>query len=175
MNKKELRAAIRNNKRQFTQQQLDELSFAVIEKLKKNKAFISARRILLYHSLPDEVNTHQLINEIKDKTILLPRVIDNENMVVCEYNGSDSVCEGAFRIMEPYGQPITNYSDIDLAIIPGMAFDSNGNRLGRGKGYYDRQLSKMPHIYKIGLCFPFQFVDNIPTESTDIRMDEVVC
>ena len=175
MNKKELRAAIRNNKRQFTQQQLDELSFAVIEKLKKNKAFISARRILLYHSLPDEVNTHQLINEIKDKTILLPRVIDNENMVVCEYNGSDSVCEGAFRIMEPYGQAITDYSDIDLAIIPGMAFDSNGNRLGRGKGYYDRLLSKMPHIYKIGLCFPFQFVDSIPTESTDIGMDEVVC
>ena len=48
-------------------------------------------------------------------------------------------------------------------------------RLGRGKGYYDRLLSKMPHIYKIGLCFPFQFVDNIPTEITDIRMDEVVC
>lgn len=173
MNKKELRSIIRNNKRQFTQQQLDELSFAVIEKLKNNPKFKTARQILLYHSLSDEVCTHNIINELHDKNILLPRVIDNEEMIVCKYNGTDSVSEGAFKIMEPQGKPITDYSDIDLAVIPGMAFDKNGNRLGRGKGYYDRLLKQMPHVYKIGICFPFQIVAYVPTENTDIRMDEV--
>lgn len=173
MNKKELRTTIRNNKGQFTQQQLDELSFAVIEKLKNNPIFKSARQILLYHSLPDEVCTHHLIKELHDKNILLPKVIDNQNMVVCEYNGIHSIREGAFKIMEPQGKPITDYSNIDIAIIPGMAFDKDGNRLGRGKGYYDRLLNQMPHVYKIGICFPFQIVAYVPTERTDIRMDEV--
>ena len=96
-------------------------------------------------------------------------------MVICEYNKNASLNKGAFNIMEPYGTPYTNYSEIDLAIIPGMAFDNNGNRLGRGKGYYDRLLEKMTSIYKIGICFPFQMVDNVPTECTDIKMNEIIC
>ena len=55
-----------------------------------------------------------------------------------------------------------------------MAFDRQGHRLGRGKGYYDRFLSRVPNIYKIGVCFPFQLVDSVPFEDTDILMDEVV-
>lgn len=175
MNKSELRKIIREKKRQFTQQQLDELSFIVIEKIKNHPAFKTAKRVLLYHSLPDEVCTHQLLCETEGKTILLPKVIDNENMVICEYNKNTSLNKGAFNIMEPYGTPYTNYSEIDLAIIPGMAFDNNGNRLGRGKGYYDRLLEKMTSIYKIGICFPFQMVDNVPTECTDIKMNEIIC
>ena len=67
------------------------------------------------------------------------------------------------------------YQAIDLAIVPGMAFDPQGHRLGRGRGYYDRFLPLIPQAYKIGLCFPFQLVGNVPTEPTDIAMDEVVC
>ena len=61
-----------------------------------------------------------------------------------------------------------------LAIIPGMAFDGNHNRLGRGKGYYDRFLQKISQVYKIGICFPFQLVGEIPTEETDIKMDAMI-
>ena len=72
------------------------------------------------------------------------------------------------------GKPFPCYSEIDVAIIPGMSFDNDGNRLGRGKGYYDRLLAKIPQTYKIGMCFDFQKVEEVPTEETDIRMDEVL-
>ena len=65
-------------------------------------------------------------------------------------------------------------SDIDTAIIPGIAFDRKGHRLGRGKGYYDRFLADTPYIYKIGVCFDFQKVDHVPHSAHDVRMDEVL-
>lgn len=86
---------------------------------------------------------------------------------------------GAYGIMEPEGPAFTAYDDIDLIIIPGVAFDVKHNRLGRGKGYYDRFLQQMQqmrqtHAYKIGVCFPQQLVDSIPVTAYDIPMDEVV-
>ncbi len=77
--------------------------------------------------------------------------------------------------MEPAGCLFTDYSAVDLAVVPGMAFDKSGNRLGRGKGYYDRLLPLIGYKYKIGICFPFQFLDSIPVEPTDIPVDEVIC
>ena len=75
--------------------------------------------------------------------------------------------------MEPSGEPFTDYNSIDIAIIPGLAFTQDGKRLGRGKGYYDRLLAQMPSVYKMGLCFPFQLVQDIPMNENDILMDEV--
>lgn len=174
MRKSELRKTIRERKRQFTQKQLDELSLSVITKLKEHKLFKSAKRVFLYYSLPDEVNTHELIRNLADKKIVLPKVIDDRNMILCEYNSPLDMTIGAFNIMEPTGNIFTDYDNIDIAIIPGMAFDKDGNRMGRGKGYYDRLLYLMPHVYKIGICFPFQLVDHVPTETTDIKMNEVI-
>ena len=76
--------------------------------------------------------------------------------------------------MEPTGEVFDNYTDIDLAVIPGVAFDKDGNRMGRGKGYYDRLLPKLGNTYKIGICLPFQLVEKIPTDEHDVRMDEVL-
>lgn len=172
--KAELRRKIRNEKRQFSKQQLGELSLRIISILEQHPKFQQAHTVLLYYSLPDEVCTHQLIESIKDKIILLPKVIGDETMELHEYTGIEDLKKGAFDIMEPTGKIFTNYHNIDLAIIPGMAFDKQGHRLGRGKGYYDRLLAQIPYIYKIGICFPFQFVDEVPTEETDIAMDNVI-
>lgn len=174
MTKQELRKHIRTTKRQFSNTQLDELSLCILERLKSHPRFVSADTILLYYSLPDEVCTHTLLAETNGKTILLPRVVDDTGMELCEYNGSHDLRMGAFNILEPSGRRFDNYAAIDLAIVPGMAFDANGHRLGRGKGYYDRLLARLPYIYKIGVCFPFQLVDTVPTEETDIQMDEVI-
>ena len=95
-------------------------------------------------------------------------------MVVRRYSGKADLQEGAFGIMEPCGELFTDYEAIDVAIIPGMAFDRHGNRLGRGKGYYDRFLPLLPtRVFKIGVCFPFQLLDDIPMEEHDIKMDVV--
>ena len=81
---------------------------------------------------------------------------------------------GAFGILEPTGKLFTDYKKIDVAVVPGMAFDKEGRRLGRGKGYYDRFLRLLPNTYKIGICFSWQLVDHVPTDEHDILMDQVL-
>ena len=109
------------------------------------------------------------------KVILLPKVIDQATMELRRYAGPYDLVEGAFGIMEPSGEPFTDYSLIDVALIPGIAFDAQGHRLGRGRGYYDRFLNSMevrPQL--LGLCFDFQKVDEVPVDAFDVTIDEVV-
>ena len=125
--------------------------------------------------MPDEVCTHDLIRTLyaQGKTVLLPTVVGDE-LSLHIYEGEDSLTIGkSFGIQESKGLLFNDYSRIDLAIIPGMAFTLQGDRLGRGKGYYDRLL---PHLHcpLVGIAFPFQILSFIPTEPHDIRMTEVV-
>lgn len=192
MDKQELRKEIRNRKRQFTQDQLGELSLSAISKLRKHPKVMAAHTLLLYYSLPDEVNTHEWIDELvaEGKRVLLPVVVNDKDIVIREYTGKHDLAEGSFHIMEPIGKlfPVEKYPEIEVAIIPGMSFDDGGHRLGRGKGYYDRFLTKLrgmegnhcerkeadgTEVYKIGICFGFQKLQEIPFESHDILMDEV--
>lgn len=176
MNKKELRRQIREKKRQFSDLQLEELSLPIIERLLAHPAVAGAKTILMYYSLADEVNTHRAIKEMAEegKNVLLPRVISSEEMEIRRYKSDKDLTEGCYGIMEPTGELFTEYEKIDVAIIPGMSFDSNNNRLGRGKGYYDRFLARVPHIYKIGICFGFQKLETIPAYDNDIKMNLVI-
>lgn len=176
MDKQQLRKEIRNRKGQFDGQRLGELSFSAIRKLLSHQRLKEARTIMLYYSLPDEVDTHTLADSLlmSRKTILLPRVTGDGTMELRRYTGPCSLTPGAYGIMEPTGSVFADYASIDLAVIPGMAFDRHGNRLGRGKGYYDRFLPLIPQAYKIGICFPFQMADSIPTDRHDIKMDEII-
>ncbi len=175
MCKKELRRLIRERKRQCTQEELRALSLSVIERLTANARLAAARTLLLYHPLPDEVDVSCLPDMLSGRTLLLPRVTGESTMELRVYEGRDNLEAGAYGIMEPCGPLFTDYETIDVAVVPGMAFDADGNRLGRGKGYYDRFLGRLPHVYKIGVCFPFQLLESVPAGPTDIRMDEVVC
>ena len=135
-----------------------------------------ARTLLIFHALPDEVPVQRLADQwlSEGKCILLPRVVDDTTMEICRYTGIGSLRQGAFGIMEPTGEVVTDYTHIDVALVPGMAFDAVGHRLGRGRGYYDRFLSPLRHIYKIGVCFPFQLVEHVPSAPHDVVMDEVI-
>ena len=173
MTKQELRKMIRQRKQQHS---VDESS-AFINRLKDNSHFLHAHTLLLYSALPDEVPTQTLIDELvaQGKTVLLPRVVSDTDMELRRYSSPADLQQGAFGIMEPTGELFTDYAAIDVAIIPGMAFDDEGHRLGRGKGYYDRFLAKLsPTTYKIGLCFSWQRVDHVSTDDHDIPMDEVI-
>lgn len=129
---------------------------------------------MLYHSLKDEVDTHAFIRKwSREKRILLP-VVTGDDLELRLYTGPEDLTIGAYGIEEPTGALFTDYSTIDLIVVPGVAFDRDGNRLGRGKGYYDRLLPRIPSAYKIGICFPFQVVDEVPAEPFDIRMDEII-
>ena len=195
MRKEELRQQIKQLKRQFSPAQLEELSFPVLDRLRPLLA--EAQTIMAYYSLPDEVNTHQLIDELvaEGKTVLLPKVLDDETMELRRYTGRHDLREGAFHIMEPIGALFIS-SAIDVALIPGVAFDPQGHRLGRGRGYYDRFLralggtmgtvpsvsseanyrgtvpSVLPEL--IGVCFDFQKVPEVPVDANDIPVDVVI-
>lgn len=135
-----------------------------------------AQTVLLYSALRDEVPTQALLDELsaEGKTVLLPRVVSDTEMELRRYTGPADLAVGAFGIQEPTGAVFSDYKAIDVAIIPGLAFDGEGRRLGRGRGYYDRLLARVPFIYKIGLCFPWQMVERVPSNGYDIMMDSVV-
>ena len=173
MLKNELRHYIKQQKRQFTSQQLAQLSLPVLDRLRP--LLRDAKVVLAYYSLPDEVDTHVLIDELvaEGKTVLLPKVLDDTTMELRRYTGQQDLSEGAYHIMEPVGMPFTDLSKIDVALIPGIAFDAQGHRLGRGKGYYDRFLS-LVNTQTIGLCFDFQKVAEVPVDAHDRVVDRVV-
>ena len=173
MLKDELRKLILQQKRQFTPQQLAQLSFPVLDRLRP--LLCEAKVILAYYSLPGEVDTHTLIQELvaEGKTVLLPKVLDDTTMELRQYAGPQDLSEGAYHIMEPMGAPFKDFSQIDVALIPGLAFDTNGHRLGRGKGYYDRFLTAFTGK-TIGVCFDFQKVAEVPVDAHDVAVDRVV-
>lgn len=90
------------------------------------------------------------------------------------YTGPEDMATGSSGIEEPTGEYFTDYATLDFIAVPGVAFDLKGNRLGRGKGYYDQLLPRIPSAYKAGICFPFQLVEEVPAESFDIRMDIII-
>lgn len=146
----------------------------IMAALEAHPAFGAAQTILLYHSLKDEVNTHSFIEKWSHrKRILLPVVV-GDDLELRVYTGPQDLAIGSYGIEEPTGELFTDYAAIDLIAVPGVAFDRRGNRLGRGKGYYDRLLPRIPSAYKIGICFPFQIVEEVPAEAFDIRMDEII-
>ncbi|WP_301062346.1 5-formyltetrahydrofolate cyclo-ligase [Phocaeicola sp.] len=150
-------------------------SAALLEKLEQHPRFIAARTVLLYYSLSDEVQTHDFVEKWhRQKRILLPVVKGDSNMLELRiYTGKNCLkTSKAYHIEEPEGETFTAYKDIELAVIPGVSFDAQGNRLGRGKGYYDRLLPSLVS-YNIGICFGFQVSEKIPAESFDRVMDEV--
>ncbi len=176
MHKSELRQHVRMMKRQFTAAQLRELSKPIVRRLLVHPRLKSAQTILMYCSLDDEVDTHGVLDQlvVAGKTVLLPVVVSETEMELRRYTCPEDLQSGFFNILEPIGEVFTDYAQIDLAVIPGMSFDRRGNRLGRGKGYYDRLLPLLTNAYKLGICFDFQRLPGIPTEATDVVMDELV-
>ncbi len=170
--KQELRQAIRRQKQMFSGNDASE----TLRQLRQHPRLINADTLLLYSALQDEVPTQSLLDELvaQGKTVLLPRVVSDTDMELRQYTGLQDLQVGAFGILEPTGKLFTDYEKIDVAVVPGMAFDKEGHRLGRGKGYYDRFLRLLPKTYKIGICFLWQLVDNVPTDEHDILMDQIM-
>lgn len=174
--KSSLRCFIRTQKKQYTAAQLAAMSEEICNRVLASAWWQEAGTLLLYYPLADEVDVRPLIRDAYEsgKCVLLP-VCVGEELELRLYEGEDSLKAGAFGIMEPTGHLFApeHYPDIQLALIPGMAFDRAGHRLGRGKGYYDRLLPKLKSARCQGVCFPFQLLDEVPTDVHDISVDGV--
>lgn len=172
--KKELRKLIREKKKHISLQEKKELSFPIFNMLEKEEIFLSSKVVLLYWSMDDEVYTQDFVRKwYKEKTILLP-CVEGDDLKLRQYLGDSSMKAGEqFGILEPIGTEFSQTEQIDIMVIPGVAFDRQKNRMGRGRGFYDRLLKTVPAT-KIGICFDFQVVDNVPVEDFDVKMDLVI-
>lgn len=172
MTKNEIRQLIKRQKAKLSDVEKLVSASKVFASLEKCNSFINAHNILLYYSLPDELLTHKFIAKwYGKKNIFLPRV-NGEYLDILPYDPS-TLHFGAYNIVEPKGNNITDPCKIELIIVPAIAFDRKGNRIGRGKGYYDRLLPNTTAT-KIGVGYDFQLIDNIETEPHDITMDIVI-
>lgn len=173
--KKKMRREIMQLKSKMTVEEKERESRIVCNQIEADKDFQGATCIMAYWSLPDEVDVRPLIRKWSDiKLFLLPKIV-NKQLILIEYKGEDFLKpEPFFGILEPDGPPFTHVEKINLVIVPGMAFDAKGFRLGRGGGYYDRTLPKLVNAVKIGVGFSFQMVSSVPFEPHDEVLDKVI-
>lgn len=172
MNKEEIRTRVKAQKALLSETERMEAAEQAFARLEHHAAFMMARNILMYHSLPDELSTLRFIEKwAARKSFFLPRV-NGVNLDILPYERS-RLALGAFHIEEPQGDNVASVDDIELIIVPGVAYDRRGNRVGRGKGYYDRLL-KQSKATKIGLAYDFQLVEDIEAEPHDVKVDVVI-
>ena len=148
-----------------------DIVFSTIEKM---AVWQQAQHILCYWSLPDELPTHEAVGRwlVAGKSIYLPRV-KGDDLEIVPYHGPQSLDDNnRFHIGEPVGDAV-DPSMLELIIVPAVALDKKRNRLGRGKGYYDRLLGST-QCPTIGVVCDFQLVDEVPVEPHDRPLDYVV-
>lgn len=134
-----------------------------------------AKRVMCYYSLSGEVQTAELLRALiaEGKEVYLPVTEKNREMNAVRLRDADAVHAGAFRVMEPDGDETVEPNEIDLILIPGLAFDRTGGRMGYGAGCYDRFLPKCRGVFA-ALAFEFQMVGSVPTDAHDVPMHYVV-
>lgn len=177
--KSEIRKKIMAVKKSMTESQINELSSIIAGRLTETKQYIDNENILIYVSYNQEVKTMSMITEgIKaGKHIYVPKVLNGKMSKYMEFiriYSLDELTPGYMGIMEPASN---EYSVLDkgLVVMPGIAFDTQRNRIGYGGGFYDRYLKEhTKKFYKTAVCFDYQIVDNIPAEEFDIRPDMII-
>lgn len=179
--KQALRKLMLTRLRNQKEEQAEKRSLKIKEKLFKLKVFKQAKIVMFYLALKDEVRTRLMIEEAitLGKRVAVPTCDTRHKKILpCLVTGleAEDFKRGAHCIDEPRCKRPVAPEEIDLCVVPGVAFDAQGNRLGRGLGYYDRFLSALPpDTPKIGLAFRFQVLKHLPSRLPhDISVDKVL-
>lgn len=145
----------------------------IYQKVINNKDILFSKTLLIYISINSEVDTIKIINYfLNTKNIAVPKIIDN-NMFFCYVTNLNDLTPGKYNIPEPTNENIVTDFDNSICIVPGICYDKENYRIGYGKGYYDRFLSK--NIIKtIGLCYKECMIEKIDNDKYDYKIDEVI-
>lgn len=145
----------------------------IYQKVINNKDILSSKTLLIYISINSEVDTIKIINYfLYAKNIAVPKIIDN-NMYFCYITNLNDLTPGKYNIPEPTNENIVTDFDNAICIVPGICYDKENYRIGYGKGYYDRFLSKNK-IKTIGLCYKECMIEKIDNDKYDYKIDEVI-
>ena len=173
MDKKELRRAVRTGIAGMSHEDKMQCSESLCRSIEAQPALCSARVVALFSPLHDEPQIWPLVEKLARRVVVaLPRIEGDVMNFYC----IGEMGAGAYSIMEPQNTLYVSPGEIDVMIVPGVAFTLSGKRMGRGKGYYDKYMSQDDfRALKIGVCYPVQIVDDIPCEEHDMAMDAVIC
>ncbi len=181
--KTRLRERVLKKRSLMTEEELTSLSALVQSALLASQEFEAAGTLAIYSGTRGEVMTDLIFEEARKlgKSVCYPRVMgESEELVFFSVEKREELIKGTFGILEPSGTDKNGESvrevtpvSIDLFVIPGVAFDKNGGRLGFGAGYYDKVLSGVDTLV-IGLCFEFQLEEKVPTEAHDVPVDVII-
>ena len=173
MQKNDIRRATRTRVRSITECNRAQKSSALCRRIVTRAHDLEAITVALFASLDDEPQTAEAIATLTQYCrVVLPRIEGDEMEF---YDTTAGMQSGSYGIMEPCATTPIAPADIDVMIVPGVAFTRDGARLGRGKGFYDRYLSRAGfRATTIGLCYAEQIVEQLPLEPHDRHCDEVM-
>lgn len=179
--KRRIRRAMRERLREITLECAQSAGLRIADEIERLAVWRAAARVVLFASLPDEIDTTAIwLRAIRDgKSVLLPRLTSARSLEFAIASKSTLISGSRYPVPEPpFESPAMDLNQCDLVLVPGLAFDRQGGRLGRGGGYYDRTFAPGsmpgPRPILIGVGFGFQVVDRLPMTSLDVRMDGIL-
>ena len=175
VNKKELRAWVKAQKRAMTEEQIQEKSRLLGERFRACEAYQKAQTIYGYLPYNQEVRTVPMLEAAlaDGKRVAVPKVYGDE-MKFLYLTDLSQVSKGYAGIPEPIADGPIAQDETALVLMPGLVFDPQGHRIGYGGGFYDKFLSQEPQHPTVALCYDFQVVEQLETESFDIPVDLVL-
>jgi len=176
MNKQTLRKQLRKQRDEAPLNDLVRASEIIFGRLMSDENIIKANVVMTYVSMGSEVGTHRLINALlkQGKRVAVP-VVNGRTLDVSYINSMDDLESSSFEILEPKKSSFVRCepSDIDAVIVPAIAFDQDGHRIGYGAGFYDELLPRTNGV-KIGICYDFCIIDSIFPEAHDVKVNYII-
>lgn len=178
LTKKQIRSKILLRLKTQKEDSRERKSQIIKNRLLRTQGFKQAKIVMFYLSFDGEVNTAEMIKLAKrlGKKVAVP--VCNQRCTSihpCFLSDRGKLAKGPYGISEPVTKQFIDPRQIDLVVVPGVSFDKKGNRLGRGKGYYDRFLKTLPaKTHSIGLAFDFQILPKIPATTNDVSVNKVI-
>ena len=175
MDKKALRREIGAKKSALTSEEVGRRSAILAEKLFATKAYRDCLSLYAYLSFNQEVRTNPIIERAwsDGKRVAVPKVIGDE-MAFIWLDSYDQLGPGYYGITEPIEDGPVADDTAALVLMPGLAFDLEGHRVGYGGGFYDRYLAAQPHHPTVALCYDFQLYEHLDVDDHDVSVDTVI-
>ncbi len=176
MDKKALRREIGAKKRALTTEQIETRSTMLADKLFKTSQYRDCASLYAYLSFNQEVRTNPIIERAwaDGKRVAVPKVVGDEMVFIWIDSFEGLAPQGAFHIMEPIEDGPIADDETALILMPGLAFDPEGHRVGYGGGYYDRYLAAQPRHPTVALCYDFQLYDHLEVDAYDVPVDTII-
>lgn len=178
--KKLIRTSILEKRNSLTAQEIKENELLILDNLMKLNQFVQSKNVFCYLNFRSEVPTKGIIEycQQQGKNVYIPVCInETKEMIISLYDEDVLLASSKYGVAEPTPDTIkiADRNTLDIAIMPGAAFDNRGYRIGYGAGYYDKFYAHTSkQIYKIALAFSFQIIEEVPKDDYDIPVDCIV-